>query len=183
MNNIMGSLMRGSWGMLLFRGILAILFGVIAMMNTKGTAMILLYWFVVFAIADGIFTVIMSFVYRDDKASLGLSLSAGIFSIIFGLLALLWPEMTAALVLFYIAAKALIGGLFEIMLAIKTSGGWWMVLGGFISAAFGLLMFIKPVFLGLTLLWFVGAWAIAMGIFLIVEAFRRKGDGGQAAFA
>jgi uncharacterized membrane protein HdeD (DUF308 family) len=182
MNNLTQNLMRGSWGMLLFRGILALLFGFIAMMNTKGTTLVLLYWFVVFAIADGIFIILMSFVHRNEKTKLGLSLSAGIFSIIFGLLALLWPEMTAALLLFYIAARALLGGLFEIMLAIKTRG-WWMLLGGFISAAFGLLMFFQPVIMGLTLVWFVGAWAIALGIFLIVEAFRRKGSGNRPAIA
>ncbi len=182
MNNLTQNLMRGSWEMLLFRGILALLFGFIAMMNTKGTTLALLYWFVVFAIADGIFTIIMAFIHRRDKTHQNVHLSAGIFSIIFGLLALLWPEMTAALFLFYIAARALLGGLFEIMLALKT-GGRWMLVGGFVSAAFGLLMFFQPVIMGLTLVWFVGAWAIALGIFLIVEAFRRKGSGNRPATA
>jgi uncharacterized membrane protein HdeD (DUF308 family) len=114
-----------------------------------------------------------------------LSLLFGILGILVGLVAVSWPELTALLLLYLIAARALIGGIFEIVMAMKTGKKaqheWLMIVGGVISIILGILMFFQPVLFGLATLWVIGCWAIAMGLFLIIEAFRRKGGGQPAA--
>jgi len=78
----------------------------------------------------------------------------------------------------------LIGGMLEIVLAVR--GGrqadhdWLMIAGGAISVILGLLMFFQPLLIGLATLWVIGCWAVAMGVFLIIEAFRRRSGGRPA---
>jgi uncharacterized membrane protein HdeD (DUF308 family) len=179
------NLMTGTWWMLLLRGIIAILFGILAISNVQATALVLFFWFIVFTVTDGIFSIIMSIVYRKERENWWLSLLFGILGILVGLVAVSWPELTALLLLYLIAARALIGGIFEIVMAIKTGKKaqheWLMILGGVISIILGILMFLQPVLIGLATLWVIGCWAIAVGLFLIIEAFRRKGGGQPAA--
>ena len=182
---MVNNLMAGTWWMLLLRGIIAILFGLMAIYNVQATAMVLFFWFVVFTVTDGIVSIIMSFVHRKERERWWLSMLFGLFGILFGVVAVIWPGLTALLLIFLIAARALLGGIFEVILAVKTRDKakpeWWMMVGGILSIIFGILLFFQPVLLGLATLWVVGCWAVAMGIFLIVEAFRRRGGGTPAA--
>jgi uncharacterized membrane protein HdeD (DUF308 family) len=172
-------LMSGTWWVLLLRGIVALLFGFIALANVGATALVLFVWFIIFTITDGLFSIVMAFVNRKEQGLSGIAIFSGAVYIGIGVVALLWPQLTALVLLYLIAARAIIGGIAEIILAVKapprTGREWLMALGGVVSVIFGVVMIFQPVQLGLALLWVIGCWAVALGLILIIAAFSAGG--------
>jgi uncharacterized membrane protein HdeD (DUF308 family) len=174
----MRNMLTGSWLAVLLRGLIAIGFGLFAIFNASGTALILLSIFVIYAVADGLFTIFMAVTHRADSERWWLAVLYGVVSVLFGVFTLLWPEITALLLLYIIAARVVIGGFFEIGLALKlgehVKGEWLMVVVGIVSIIFGSWMFLQPLIGGLSLLWVIGIYAIIVGGLLVIQAFRIK---------
>jgi uncharacterized membrane protein HdeD (DUF308 family) len=107
-----------------------------------------------------------------------LVLLRGIAAIVFGVLAFIWPGLTLlTLVLFY-GAYALVDGVLALIAAFTGSAKpvptWWLVLIGLFGIAAGLVTFLWPGITALVLIIFIGAWAIAHGIFEIVGAIKLR---------
>lgn len=54
-------------------------------------------------------------------------------------------------------------------------GEWAMILGGIISILLGLVLFVFPGAGAISMAWLIGAYAIVLGILLIVLGFRFRG--------
>jgi len=102
------------------------------------------------------------------------------------LLAFVMPGMTALGLLILIAAWAMLTGILEIAAAIKlrkvVTNEWLLVLAGIASVAFGVLLMLQPAAGALVLVWWVGAYALVLGILLFVLALRMRRL-GQRPFA
>ncbi len=179
----MKNMMAGAWWTLLLRGILAILLGIIAINNVGLTALAIFVWFVFYAIADGIFHVYMSIVYRHDTKHWWVGLLSGLLSIAFGIAAFMWPQITAYVLLVFIAARAIIDGVLGIVQAIQlrkeVKGEWLLIVGGVAAVLFGIWMFFNPKQGGVALLWIIAVYAIVTGVILVIQAFRMRGRGNS----
>jgi uncharacterized membrane protein HdeD (DUF308 family) len=107
-----------------------------------------------------------------------LLLLRGIAGIVFGILAFAWPGLTlVTLVLFY-GAYAFVDGVLALVAAF--SGGakpvptWWLIVVGLAGIAAGILTFMWPGVTAIVLIFFIGGWAIAHGVFEIVGAIRLR---------
>src|SRR5690606_10256766 len=103
----------------------------------------------------------------------------GIASIIIGLITFFWPEVTALILLYFIAAWAIVTGVLEVVAAIPLrrllTGGWLLVLSGILAAVFGLLLFFLPAAGARGMRWVFASYAIIFGGMLIILAFRLRG--------
>lgn len=102
----------------------------------------------------------------------------GIFGIIFGILAFIWPGVTlGALVILY-GAYALVDGIFALVAAMRAAEAhrrWWtLVIEGLIGIAAGILTFAWPGITALVLLFLIAIWAILTGVFEIAAAIRLR---------
>ena len=102
----------------------------------------------------------------------------GLFAVLFGIIALVWPGITlGALVLLY-GAYALADGVFAIasVMAGRTWGRpWWSLLvEGLVGIAVGIMTFAWPGLTALVLLYLIASWAFVTGIFEIVAAIRLR---------
>ncbi len=107
-----------------------------------------------------------------------LELLRGIAAIVFGLLAFVLPIATLfSLVLLY-GAFALVDGIFAIIAAIRgdrvPGPRWWLAVVGVLGVVAGLLTFLWPGLTALILAIFIGAWALARGVFEIAGAIRLR---------
>lgn len=160
-----------SRGALLLRGILAIIFGLIALFFPGIALLALVIVFGAYAFLDGILAIAVAIQERRILPHWGWLLVEGIAGIVLGIIAFVWPIKTALILLFIVAAWAVITGVLEIVAAF-TVRSWLVGLAGILSVAFGILLFAHPGAGLLSVLWILGIYAIAFGVVLIVHAFQ-----------
>ena len=101
----------------------------------------------------------------------------GLAGIVAGVLAFVWPALTALALLYLIAAWAIVTGVLELVAAVhlhRAHGEWLFVLNGILSVLFGLFVIVWPGAGVLTLLWMIGVYAIVFGVVLLVLAARLR---------
>jgi uncharacterized membrane protein HdeD (DUF308 family) len=167
------------WRLFALRGLLAVIFGILALIWPGLTLQALILLFGAYALVDGIFAVTAGIVSIGSFKRWWAVLLEGVVGILVGLLTFFWPNITGLALLYFIAAWAVVTGVFEIVAAIQLrrviTGEWRMVLSGILSIFFGALLFVFPGAGALSLVWLIGVYAIIFGIALIVLAFRLRG--------
>jgi uncharacterized membrane protein HdeD (DUF308 family) len=158
---------------LLLRGILAIIFGLIALFAPGIALLALIIVFGAYAFLDGILAVIVAMRERRVLPHWRWLLVEGFAGIVLGIVAFAWPIRTALILLFIVAAWAIITGALEIAAALAVRS-WLLGLAGILSVAFGVLLFAFPGAGLLSILWLLGIYALAFGVILIVHAFQLR---------
>jgi uncharacterized membrane protein HdeD (DUF308 family) len=84
---------------------------------------------------------------------------------------------------YLIAAWAVITGIFEIAAAVRlrhhVAGEWLLAVVGILSVAFGVLLFAAPGPGAVVLAWWLGAYVFVFGILLLGLAFRLRRHPGD----
>jgi uncharacterized membrane protein HdeD (DUF308 family) len=163
--------------MFLFRGLVAILFGVLTLVWPGLSLAVLVYLFGIFAVISGI-TVVAAALRNREMPGWGVLLFEGILGILAGVVALIWPGITALAFLFLLAAWAIITGILELIapLAFPMSFGRTVLtmLSGVLSVVFGVLIAARPASGLLAVAWLIGAYAIIVGIMHVVVYFESR---------
>jgi uncharacterized membrane protein HdeD (DUF308 family) len=167
-----------NWGMVLVRGILAILFGIAALVVPGITLIVLVALFGAYALVDGVILSLLAIEARKGHPNWWLMLLSGLVGIAAGLVTLVWPGITAASLFYVIVAWVIGTGIFETIYALRfrkeIEGEGLLVLDGVLSVAFGILLIAQPAAGALAVVWMIGVFAIAYGVILVVLAFRLR---------
>ncbi|HMC27014.1 MAG TPA: HdeD family acid-resistance protein [Verrucomicrobiae bacterium] len=170
--------LKRHWWVPVLRGILAILFGIVAFAYPGLTAATLVIFFGAWILVDGVFRIIAAIGHRASDPEWGFHLIIGILGIIVGLLAFHAPVVTALALVIYIAVWVLMIGATEIAFAIKVrrevKGEWLLILLGLLSIAFAVLLLWNPLLGAATLIWLIAWYAIVFGILGIILGFRLR---------
>lgn len=170
-----------NWWVWLVRGIAAILFGIATFVMPGIVLQTLIFLFAAYVIVDGVFSIIDALQNRQQPRWWA-ELLEGIISLIAGLGAILFPGMTALVMLYFVAFWAILTGIMEIIAAIQLrkeiQGEFWLGLGGAMSVIFGIVLILFPGAGILSLLGLVGAYALIFGVVMILLAFRIRNMGG-----
>ena len=169
-----------NWWLFLLRGVVAILFGGLALTWPAITLVALTLVYGAYALADGILAIIAAIKGGSVAPRWWLAL-VGVVGILFGALTLLWPGITALILLFLIAGWSIASGVMQIVGAIRLRkeipNEWLLVAGGVLSVLFGIVLFLFPGAGALGLVFTIGVFAIVYGVLLISFALRlRKHD-------
>ena len=158
------------------RGLLAVIFGVLAFIWPGMTAVVLVFLFAAYTILDGILNIATAVRTRTANDRWWLLLLEGIVDIAAGVIAFIFPTMAAIVLVFVIAVWAIITGLLQLVMAIRLrqeiSNEWLLGLGGVVSIILGVIMIINPGAGLIGLVWAIAGYAIVFGILMIVLAFR-----------
>lgn len=165
-----------NWWMLLLRGLVAIAFGILTWLLPAISLATLVLLFGIYVMADGILGVWTAIKGRKRIDDWWVLFLWGLAGIGIGILTFLAPGITALILLFYIAAWAIVTGVLEIVAAIRLRkeirGEWLLILAGLASIVFGVLLMAMPGPGALALLWVIATYAIVFGIILVILAFR-----------
>lgn len=172
--------LREHWWVVALRGLVAVLFGLFAIILPGLTVTALIILFGAYALVDGIFLLIAGI--RGGAGVHRVPLIAqGILSAILGILVFIWPGLTALALLYFIAVWAIIIGIVQIVAAVQLrreiANEWFLGIGGALSVLFGIICFIYPRSGALAVIWIIGIYALLFGIMLIMLAFRLRGMG------
>jgi len=170
------SLLTKYWWLLVLRGAIAVLFGVLAFSLPATTLAALVIAFGAYVLIDGTFTAAAGIAGRRMTSDWWVLLVQGLVGIGLGVFTLFRPEVTAVALLIYIAAWAIAVGVLQVYAAIKLrheiTGEWWIALGGILGMLFGALLLWRPLEAALALLWMIATFAILWGVLLILGGFN-----------
>ncbi len=176
-----------SWWIVVLRGILAILFGLLAFAWPGLTLVTLVLLFGAYALVDGVFAIVTSITNWQEREDHWLLLLSGIAGIGIGIVTFRTPDITALVLLMFIAAWALVNGVLQVAAAIRLrrdiEGEFWLALSGILSIVFAFLLWLFPGAGALGLIWLIGGYAIVLGVVLIALGFKLRGWGERLSAA
>jgi uncharacterized membrane protein HdeD (DUF308 family) len=162
----------------LIRGIIGILFGVVVLVASPATTLlVLVYLFGAYAFVGGIVAAALALRYTKEQGW-ALLLVEGLLGIVAGIVAFVWPGITAFALLFLIAAWAIVTGITQIVGALTLPPGighkWLLLLSGLLSVIFGVLITLWPGAGLLTVIWLIGIYALVFGSMYIAVYFQSR---------
>jgi uncharacterized membrane protein HdeD (DUF308 family) len=99
----------------------------------------------------------------------------GLASVVFGVMILAWPGISVYALTIVFGAYTLATGIVEFGTAFTTQGKeerGWLILRGLLGITVGVLVFAWPEISALTLLYVIGAYAVAFGVLCVGASFR-----------
>jgi uncharacterized membrane protein HdeD (DUF308 family) len=172
------STFAANWRALALRGLVALLFGLVVLFWPGLVLTVLAVLFGIYAVVDGAITLVPALRSLERGARRWLPLSEGAVGVFAGLIALLLSGMTANGLVYVIVGWAVVTGTLKILTAIllraEVENGWLLAGSGALSVLFGILLatlagsdvpFLAPL---------IGAFAVVVGLALIVFAFRLR---------
>jgi uncharacterized membrane protein HdeD (DUF308 family) len=166
-----------NWWVVFLRGLAGIIFGLITFFEPGISLAALVLLFGAYALVDGVLSIATAVRRRGADRWL-LLLLEGIAGILAGLATFFWPAITAIVLLYLVAAWALVTGVLEIAAAIRLrkaiTGEWLLALSGVASVILGVLLMIAPGPGALAVVIWIGAYAFVFGALLIGLSFRLR---------
>jgi uncharacterized membrane protein HdeD (DUF308 family) len=167
-----------NWWAFVVRGIVAIAFGLIAWFWPNLALNTLIWIFAIFAFATGILAIVAAvgaIAAQERWMSLAVE---GVVGVGAGIVAVVWPDLTAKTFLYIIAAWAIVSGLLAISSALRLRreihGEWMLGLAGLAAIVFGIIAFVHPETGALAVLWLIGLSAIVYGVLWTILGFRLR---------
>jgi uncharacterized membrane protein HdeD (DUF308 family) len=171
--------------LLIIRGIVGLVFGIVAFAWPGVTIAALVVIFGAYAIVDGLTNLVLGLTKTPTHGRSVATALQGVVGIAAGILTFIWPGITALALVIFIGAWAMVTGVFEIAAAIRLrkeiKGEWLLALSGIISVVFGVLVFAFPGAGAVGIAWILGAYSAAAGIILIMLGVRLRSSVAVAA--
>jgi uncharacterized membrane protein HdeD (DUF308 family) len=162
---------RNVW-LLGLRGVIAIVFGVLALLWPGLTLLALAILFGVYAIVDGVVTVGHGVRGRLETSQRVARIVLGVLTVIAGILALVLPGLTALVLVIVIGAWALVTGAIDVWMASRVPGNSPLLVLGIVSMLAGALVLLRPSAGAFAIAVVIGIWAIIAGIVRLLQAWR-----------
>ena len=177
------TLCRRTWWVFLASGLASIAFGAIALANPGIALFVLAMFFAASILVDGAFNLAGALQHRD-KDGWWVMLLIGLLGLVVGGWAIMNPPLSMIALVYLVAIQAVVLGVGLLILGYKvrkaTTKEWILYLTGSLSLLAGLLVAAKPVVGGLSIVYVIAAWAIAIGALRILFAIRvRRLAGSQ----
>ena len=167
---------RQYWLLILFRGIIALLFGIMALISVEFTLLFLVYLFGAYVLIDGILAIIVSLQERKSSRVWLIVFLIGLVGIVVGILSFIHPGNVALVIFYLVALWLIIAGFFRVISALLRATGveWLAIVGGILSIIIGIVFFLHPTSSILSIVWLLGLFALIYGIIQIINAFQVK---------
>jgi uncharacterized membrane protein HdeD (DUF308 family) len=168
--------MASRWWMLVVRGAVAILFGILTVVMPKSSLLTLLFLWGAYSVLDGLLCVLLASQRSITGNPWGWLLFEGTVSLGAGLLTLMSPSMTALALLLLIALRTACSGFAEIAESIRLRHAiqdeWLLATCGALSVAFGVMMLVYRGAGALAVAEVIGGYAMIFGALLIALGMR-----------
>ena len=164
-----------SWQMLMVRGAVAVVFGLVAMTWRMETAVLLVLVWGVWAVCDGV-ALLAQGLMGKVKDGRWWAVAVGVIAVVVGVLAMARPGMAAVTLTWLLGAWAILRGGFELIAALGVSGAsrWLLLGGGALSLLIGLVFVLNPGGAAVALAFLLGLLAVGWGVLHLVTAFELR---------
>lgn len=162
---------------LLWRGLLAVAVGIVSVAWPNITVGAFVILFAVYAFIAAAMDTVRAFSSSRAGPVFGYLLLA-VLSVAAGIVALIWPNITALVLVIWVAAWATVTGVVEAALAFRQGEAageraMWAITG-LVSIALGVVLFIRPDIGALSLATVFGLFSLFYGISTLVLSFQAR---------
>lgn len=168
-------LLSRRWQLVVLRGVVAILFGIVAIAWPEITVLALALLWGAYLLMDGVASIAMAMGRGTDRTYL---IALGVLGVVAGVIAFGWPQITVIVLLVIIAGWAIVAGAVQIAAAIRLRkvirNEWFLAISGAVTLVLGLLLIVQPAEGAIALLIAIATFAIAWGVVLVVLGFRLR---------
>ncbi len=169
------------WWVIALRGLAAVLFGVLAFVWPGMTLAVLVLLFGAYALVDGILAIVVAARGgTDHRLSMRLE---GVVGALAGLATLVFPGLTALVLLYIIAFWAVLTGVLEVVAAVRLrraiTNEWGLIIGGVLSVLFGIVLIASPGVGALAVVFVIAAYAVLFGVTLLMLSWRLRSHAQQ----
>jgi len=170
------------------RGVLAIIFGIVALSWPDKTAAVIIWVVGIFAVVDGVVEIVEGIRRRGTGNGTAVLVTMGVLSLAVGVVLLVWPGKTAIVLTWIVGFWAVVYGLFQTVASLdlrKVPGsGWgWGVVAGLLGIVFGLLVLFNVNAGLVSIVWLLALFAIVWGVMLVAFGFQIRSLGRRAGRA
>jgi uncharacterized membrane protein HdeD (DUF308 family) len=170
---------KNNWVIFVTNGLIAILFGLLALFVPTETIITLTLYFGLLILLGGLIMFFVSYRNMKAKKSYQLLMIEAIFAILIGAVIAISPGQSLNLFLILVGIWAVAIGLLQIIVSVKlrkkVSNHYMFTFNGIITLVFGLLLFYNPVGTTRALLTVIGILALAAGVLLVYLGVKVKG--------
>jgi uncharacterized membrane protein HdeD (DUF308 family) len=171
------SLLARSWWVLLLYGLVALVFGAVAILQPLAAATALAWAIGVMAVVEGVISLVALF-GGNSGVSRGWLAVYALASLVFGVLAVINPLATASVLVLLLAVWLIVAGIHRIVFAVRVrrhiQGEWLLILSGVLAIVLGALLVANPLAgVAVTTLW-IGIGSLIYGVLQVVVAFRLR---------
>jgi uncharacterized membrane protein HdeD (DUF308 family) len=170
---------------LILRGLLAVGIGVVAIAWPGVTVLAMVGVFAFFAFASAGLQAALAYSGRGAKPVIG-HLLLGLIDVVAGVTALAWPGATAVVLVLVVAGWALVSGVTEIVIGVRSDGAngtrATFVLGGLISVVFGVLLCARPDMGAVSLALLFGLFNLVSGTSMLFDGIEVRSAAAKLPF-
>jgi uncharacterized membrane protein HdeD (DUF308 family) len=173
----MNAFLAHRWWIIALRGVIAILFGIVALAIPGAVLLSLALLFGIYLLVDGVLGLVGTVRAVSTHGHWVMLLAEAVLNILMGLIALFIPTVAVLAFVLLMAAWALISGGLMVAAAVRlhvSHGRWWLALGGIVSLIWGVLLVAAPLIGAVVLAWWLGIYAIMFGIALLACGWRLR---------
>ena len=174
MNNISYS---KNWWALAFNGIIALLFGLLAIFAPRETLEVVIKYFGIVMLIVGVAMLFGAYSSMKNKLNYGTDLISAIITVSLGVVLSFFTEKTLEVIVVVIGIWAIVLGIGQLIimsaLTSKPDKNYILYCGLF-TLVFGVLMFFNPFTMASVMTVVVGIMAVVIGVVLISFAFKLK---------
>jgi len=166
-----------SWKMLMVRGAVGIVFGIIAMAWPLETAIALALLWGFWALADGVGSLVQAF--RPETTGRFWHGVMGVIALVAAFFAIFSPAVAAVALTWILGIWLIVRGVFELVGAFSSSAQlprWLLVAGGVLSILLGLLFALNPGGSAVGIAFWLGIIAFAWGVAFLALGFMERSD-------
>ena len=169
------------WGLAIGQGVLAILFGVVALFLPGLTVALLIVLFSIFILIWGIVGIINSLATIGKEKFWWLELVFSVLALGLAVYMLRNPIATAAVFIFFIGITFLVRGIVDILEGLfdgnRTGDNrLFRVIAGVIGILAGIITLANPISAGVAVVWVIGLYAVLYGSLLIAFSFKAQNE-------
>jgi uncharacterized membrane protein HdeD (DUF308 family) len=174
-------LCKRTWWVFLIGGLASVGFGVLAFINPGVALFVLGIYLAAYLIVDGVVNVWGAVTNRERDGWWALLL-LGLLSAAVGIFGVLVPAASMMAIVYMASFIAMLVGVSSLMLGWRirkeVSGEWVLYVTGVLSILFSLMILFRPGVGGLSVVYLIATWAIAIGAMRIYFAFyvRKLGN-------
>lgn len=163
---------------LLLRAVVNTLFGLLILLFPSLTLTVLAIAFAINLLIIGLYMVFEPAFDHDNKHAI-LTVLIGLLSVGVGVYIMSRPTAGITILSILLAAWALLFGLTDLFLGFKLTearlnGAWLFTVVGVLSIIFAIYLAFNPLEGSLALVWLVGVYALAMGVFYGIQLFMTR---------